>query len=161
MDFDSEKIIEGVVIYTDGAAEPNPGPGGFGVVLLCGGRRKELSDGFAKTTNNRMELLGVTWYIEEEKDISLKPEQVKLSGSWNKAGKIKHKNEGEPCRKCQTPLIKRMRKKKKIKPRQAYYYLWHLYCPECRVPYMVEEAKRFVETDGLPGNATDNSATLF
>ncbi len=64
MDFDSEKIIEGVVIYTDGAADPNPGPGGYGVALLCGGRRKELSEGFAKTTNNRMELLGVIAGLE-------------------------------------------------------------------------------------------------
>ena len=45
-----------VIIYTDGGCEPNPGPGGFGVVLLFGGRRKELSGGFRMTTNNRMEL---------------------------------------------------------------------------------------------------------
>ena len=45
MEFDSEKKIEGVVIYTDGAADPNPGPGGYGAVLLCGGHRKELSGG--------------------------------------------------------------------------------------------------------------------
>jgi ribonuclease HI len=46
-----------VEIYTDGACKGNPGPGGYGVVLLSGGRRKELSGGFRKTTNNRMELL--------------------------------------------------------------------------------------------------------
>lgn len=48
---------EAVEIYTDGACRGNPGPGGYGVVLLSGGRRKELSGGFRKTTNNRMELL--------------------------------------------------------------------------------------------------------
>lgn len=48
---------EAVEIYTDGACKGNPGPGGYGVVLLSGGRRKELSGGFRKTTNNRMELL--------------------------------------------------------------------------------------------------------
>ncbi|MFA6172094.1 MAG: ribonuclease HI [Kiritimatiellales bacterium] len=48
---------ESVEIYTDGACKGNPGPGGYGVVLLSGGRRKELSGGFRKTTNNRMELL--------------------------------------------------------------------------------------------------------
>ena len=53
-----------VVIYTDGAAEPNPGPGGYGVVLLAGKHRKELSGGFRKTTNNRMELLAVIVGLE-------------------------------------------------------------------------------------------------
>ena len=48
---------ESVEIYTDGACKGNPGSGGYGVVLLSGGRRKELSGGFRKTTNNRMELL--------------------------------------------------------------------------------------------------------
>ncbi|MCF7816709.1 MAG: ribonuclease HI [Kiritimatiellales bacterium] len=48
---------ESVEIYTDGACKGNPGPGGYGVVLLAGGRRRELSGGFLKTTNNRMELL--------------------------------------------------------------------------------------------------------
>lgn len=48
-----------VVIYTDGACEGNPGRGGYGVVMLCGEKRKELSGGFQRTTNNRMELLAV------------------------------------------------------------------------------------------------------
>ncbi len=48
-----------VDIYTDGACSGNPGPGGYGTVMLCGERRKELSGGFRKTTNNRMELLAV------------------------------------------------------------------------------------------------------
>jgi ribonuclease HI len=46
-----------VVIYTDGACSGNPGPGGYGVVMLYGGYRKELSGGFRLTTNNRMEML--------------------------------------------------------------------------------------------------------
>ena len=46
-----------VLIYTDGSAIENPGPGGYGVVLRYGGHRKELSGGFRLTTNNRMELL--------------------------------------------------------------------------------------------------------
>lgn len=48
-----------IFIYTDGAAKGNPGPGGYGVVLEAAGKRKELSDGFRMTTNNRMELLAV------------------------------------------------------------------------------------------------------
>jgi ribonuclease HI len=48
-----------IIIYTDGAARGNPGPGGYGVVLISGPHRKELSEGFRKTTNNRMELLAV------------------------------------------------------------------------------------------------------
>jgi ribonuclease HI len=45
-----------VIIYTDGACLGNPGPGGYGVVLLYGKKRKEISGGFRRTTNNRMEL---------------------------------------------------------------------------------------------------------
>lgn len=48
-----------IILYTDGAALGNPGPGGYGVVLKSGPHRKELSGGFFKTTNNRMELLAV------------------------------------------------------------------------------------------------------
>lgn len=47
-----------VVIYTDGACSGNPGPGGYGVILMCGNVKKELSGGEADTTNNRMELRG-------------------------------------------------------------------------------------------------------
>ena len=48
-----------LVIYTDGAARGNPGPGGYGAILLWGKARKELSQGYRKTTNNRMELMAV------------------------------------------------------------------------------------------------------
>lgn len=48
-----------IIIYTDGSSLNNPGPGGYGIVLKFGGHRKELSKGFRKTTNNRMELLAV------------------------------------------------------------------------------------------------------
>lgn len=51
-------------LYTDGAASGNPGPGGWGAVLKCAGLRKELSGGFAVTTNNRMELLAVIMGLE-------------------------------------------------------------------------------------------------
>jgi ribonuclease HI len=47
-----------LAIYTDGGCSKNPGPGGYGVVLLKGGERQELSGGYAHTTNNRMELMG-------------------------------------------------------------------------------------------------------
>lgn len=46
-----------VVIYTDGACLGNPGPGGYGAVLLYDGNRKEIAEGFRRTTNNRMEIL--------------------------------------------------------------------------------------------------------
>ncbi len=51
--------LDKILIYTDGAARGNPGPGGYGVVLLAGPHRKELAEGFRRTTNNRMELLAV------------------------------------------------------------------------------------------------------
>jgi ribonuclease HI len=56
-----------VIIYTDGAASGNPGPGGYGVVLLSGKHRLEKSEGFRLTTNNRMELLGVIVGLESLK----------------------------------------------------------------------------------------------
>lgn len=48
-----------ITIYTDGSALGNPGKGGYGVVLISGPHRKELSAGFRLTTNNRMELMAV------------------------------------------------------------------------------------------------------
>jgi ribonuclease HI len=48
--------MQHVVIYTDGACAGNPGPGGYGVVIISDGRREELSGGFRLTTNNRMEI---------------------------------------------------------------------------------------------------------
>jgi ribonuclease HI len=53
-----------VIIYTDGASKGNPGPGGYGTVLKYGQHRKELSEGFRRTTNNRMELLAVIVGLE-------------------------------------------------------------------------------------------------
>jgi ribonuclease HI len=51
-------------IYTDGAARGNPGPGGLGVVMIYGTLRKEISEGYQLTTNNRMELLAVIRGLE-------------------------------------------------------------------------------------------------
>jgi ribonuclease HI len=53
-----------IIIYTDGACDPNPGAGGYGVVLLFEGRRRELSGGFRLTTNNRMEILAAIQGLE-------------------------------------------------------------------------------------------------
>ncbi len=53
-----------ITIYTDGSSRGNPGPGGYGVVLICPPYRKELSAGYRRTTNNRMELLGVIVGLE-------------------------------------------------------------------------------------------------
>ncbi len=51
-------------MYTDGAALGNPGPGGYGAILIWGGYEKEFAEGFRKTTNNRMELLAVIVGLE-------------------------------------------------------------------------------------------------
>lgn len=53
-----------VYIFSDGACSGNPGPGGYGVILRCDGREKELSGGETQTTNNRMELMGVITGLE-------------------------------------------------------------------------------------------------
>ena len=56
-----------ILIYTDGSAKGNPGRGGYGVVMLSGKHRKEISAGFLLTTNNRMELLAVIVGLESVK----------------------------------------------------------------------------------------------
>ncbi len=56
-----------IEIFTDGASSGNPGPGGYGAILRSGEHYKELSEGFRKTTNNRMELLAVIKALEAVK----------------------------------------------------------------------------------------------
>jgi ribonuclease HI len=63
-----------ITVYTDGAAKGNPGKGGYGVVMMTKSHRKELSEGFRMTTNNRMELLSVIVALE-----TLKKEKSKVS----------------------------------------------------------------------------------
>lgn len=62
-----------IIIYTDGAARGNPGPGGYGVIMMYGDHAKEFSAGYRKTTNNRMELLAVITAVEavRRKDIPI------------------------------------------------------------------------------------------
>jgi len=59
-----------IEIFTDGASSGNPGPGGYGVILRSGNHYKELSEGFRKTTNNRMELLAVIKGLEALKSLN-------------------------------------------------------------------------------------------
>ena len=64
-----------ITIYTDGSSRGNPGPGGYGAVMISGPHRKELSQGYTLTTNNRMELLGAIVALET---IKLPNNQVTL-----------------------------------------------------------------------------------
>lgn len=63
-----------IQIYTDGAARGNPGPGGYGAIMISGHHRKELSQGYRMTTNNRMELMAVIAALE-----ALKKEGLNLT----------------------------------------------------------------------------------
>ncbi len=63
-----------IVIYTDGACSGNPGPGGWGAILMSGHHRKELNGGEANTTNNRMELMAAIAALEALK----RPSQIEL-----------------------------------------------------------------------------------
>ncbi|MCF7974016.1 MAG: ribonuclease HI [Phycisphaerae bacterium] len=60
--------MQKVTIYTDGGCLGNPGPGGYGVVMMCGSHRKELCAGYRLTTNNRMELLASIVALESLKE---------------------------------------------------------------------------------------------
>jgi ribonuclease HI len=220
------------IMYTDGACDGNPGPGGIGVVLESNGKRKEFSQGYRLTTNNRMEILAVILGLEMIKE----PSQVTIysdskyvvdaitkgwvrnwaSMEWiRKGGKrvpnadlwkrllplvgemdvtfkwvkghagdpgneradqlsyaainkpklledegylrqleleelspSKITKEGQPCRKCGTPVVKKV-PKRKLKPGQTYYYEFYLQCPECNANYMVEEAIRSIDQKSL------------
>lgn len=71
-----------VTIYTDGACSGNPGPGGWGAILISGPHRKELNGGEGLTTNNRMELLAAISALETLK----KPSEVAL---WTDSNYVK------------------------------------------------------------------------
>ena len=59
--------MSSITIYTDGSARGNPGRGGYGTILLAGQHRRELSQGFRLTTNNRMELMALIAGVEAMK----------------------------------------------------------------------------------------------
>jgi ribonuclease HI len=236
---DDKAALKQVVIFTDGAAVPNPGAGGYGVVLRFGAHRKELSGGFRRTTNNRMELMAVIVGLESLKErckVTLHSDSQYIvnaitSGSvfrwrqnnWgmNPSGSKRAKNpdlwerllaayekhevemvwveghtgiadnercdalamaacrqpdlpadpgyveealkepadeeksekvapkgkgkitaEGQPCRHCGTPVVKRVPRQRKVKEGQTYHFAWYLFCPHCKAMYMVEEAKQ-------------------
>ncbi len=238
-----ENEIPIIELFSDGGAEPNPGKGGFGVILSYQGRRKEFSQGFRLTTNNRMELMGVIFGLEQLKkksivtvytdsryvidgitkgwaekwksknwyrkkgslainhdlwgrllEIIAVQQEVKfhwvkghaghtenercdeLAGLALKANnlledvgylppdktdtaanaktfdaptkKTKVEKEGDLCRKCGTQVVKKITKKRKIKPNQNYFFEYYFFCPNCRNIYLVEDAKRQVESKG-------------
>ena len=94
-----------IYLYTAGAASGNPGPGGWGAVLICGSLRKELSGAFALTTNNRMELYAVIMGLEaikwEKADVEVwsdssyvvKAVEEKWLDKWLATGFKKKKNQ--------------------------------------------------------------------
>jgi ribonuclease HI len=217
--------LEEVTIYTDGGCLTNPGPGGYGVVLLHSGRRRELSGGYKLTTNNRMELMAVIkgleslkepcqvtlhsdsryvvdgiqkgwakkwqannwWRTKSERAINPDlweellaqcerhqvhflwvkghagvrenercdylsnraakgnnlPEDEGYDPDFNPRGE-KITQEGQPCRKCATPVVKRIPKRKK--PKGDTYFEYYFLCPNCGTNYYVEEARREVKT---------------
>ena len=70
----SHNMKNEITIYTDGSSRGNPGPGGYGVILMTGQHRKELSQGYKLTTNNRMELMAVIAGLE-----ALKKDQLNVT----------------------------------------------------------------------------------
>ena len=88
-------MADPIIIYTDGAASGNPGPGGFGVVLKAGVYRKELMAGFRKTTNNRMELLAVMLLKKagcsdgRRKDLKIRKTRICGNAFWLYTGNIR------------------------------------------------------------------------
>ena len=86
-----------VVIYTDGACSGNPGPGGYGAVLLYGTHRKEISGGEKATTNQRMELLAAVAALEELKEpcqVELYSDSAYLVNAFNQRWYVKWQQNG-------------------------------------------------------------------
>jgi ribonuclease HI len=222
--------IPEINLYSDGGAEPNPGKGGFGVIMSYKGFKKEFCQGYKLTTNNRMELMGVIYGLEKlktksivnvfsdsryvidgitkgwakkwkendwyrtntekatnfdlwERLLLLIEQQQEVKFNWVK-GHFGHPEnercdelaslalskenllsddiyelnveigverlsrkiniEGDECRKCNTPVITQIPKKRNLKAGQEYYFDYYLLCPHCKTIYMVEEAKRFI-----------------
>jgi ribonuclease HI len=227
-------ITPTIIIYTDGGAEPNPGPGGYGVVIIDEIGTRELSGGFKMTTNNRMELMAAIvglGSIKHSRKIKLYSDSKYLVDAmvqgwakrWQKngwvrnvkdsvanvdlweqimalcarhqvefiwvkghagnlnnercdqlsmlfrenpnlpidegyqpvlrtpgqptpvlrpSGKRKIIQEGQPCRKCSTPVVKKI-PVRKLRADQPYYYEYYFYCPGCHAMYMVEAVKRY------------------
>ncbi len=207
--------VKEVTIYTDGGCEPNPGPGGYGIVLLYGKVRKEVSGGFSLTTNNRMEIYAaikglellkepckvtifsdsqylvsammegwvtkwkkknwITSSKEKAKNIDLwerlcslcEVHQVTFQWTKGHAGNVNNErcdqlayaalqaanlppddgyenrleeveplkitSEGQPCRRCSTPVIKLISRKLKS----------YLFCPGCEATYTLEKTTQF------------------
>ncbi len=233
MNWQNKEIPE-IDLFTDGGAEPNPGQGGFGVVLSYKGRTKEFFAGYELTTNNRMELMAVIfgleriktkaivtvysdskyvvdgiekgWAVNWERNNWIRKkgnlvlnkdlwerlldvmDKHEVSFNWvkghtghvenercdflaNKGIHSENKKEDEGyleylenieyyqeqkiekeadlCRKCNTPVVKKSTKNRKLKPGQNYYFEYYLYCANCKTMYMAESAKRY-----LPGNNT-------
>ncbi len=221
---EQQEELKEVTIYTDGGCVPNPGPGGYGVILIYGDRKRKLSGGFRLTTNNRMEIFAAIaglealkfpskvklysdsrylvdnmnqgwvrkwqengwWRNKKEKAINIDLwekllilcDRHQIEFKWVKghAGHpmnercdelsmsalkqpnlpadegyehhleendlVKITREGQPCRKCSTPVLKKIPRRKQ-KPGQMYYYEHYFLCPKCRTMYVVEEAKRY------------------
>ncbi len=78
-------FLQGVTIYTDGACSGNPGPGGWGAVLMFGGHTKEMSGYDPQTTNNRMELMAAICALEALKrpcEVELYSDSAYLVNAW-------------------------------------------------------------------------------
>jgi ribonuclease HI len=93
-----------IEIYTDGSSRGNPGPGGYGIILKYKSSIKEISQGFRRTTNNRMELIAVIIALESLKTTSIPIKvysdskyvidaiQKRWVNSWQSKGFVKKKN---------------------------------------------------------------------
>jgi len=91
--------------------------------------------------NERCDYLSVA--ASKQKDL---PTDEGYESRSNEELEFKITHEGQPCRKCQTPVIKRFPRKKQ-KPSQTYYFEYYFYCPKCHTMYIVDEAKRFFEKE--------------
>ncbi|GGA55357.1 ribonuclease H [Kroppenstedtia guangzhouensis] len=110
-----------VTIYTDGACSGNPGPGGWGAVLIYGDRRKEITGGSRRTTNNRMELTAALEALKKLKQpcrVKLYTDSAYLANcfkqkwyvNWEKRGWVNSRNEPVENKDLWQELLREVRK---------------------------------------------------
>jgi ribonuclease HI len=124
-----------VVLFTDGGCDPNPGPGGYGVVMIRGKRRDELSAGYRLSTNNRMELMAAIKALsalDEPSKVKLYSDSTYLVQAMNKGWAIGWKSRGW---------------RRSGKERAANSDLWEILLAQCQV-HQVE----FIWVRGHSGN---------
>lgn len=110
----------------------------------AGSEENERCDTLSVQAAQRKDLPTDVVYENERMVQATSPSQLTLKQGSESTNNMKITSEGQACRKCSTPVVKKI-PRTKPQPGQAYRFEYYLYCPQCHTNYMVEEAKRSIE----------------